>query len=91
MYSQMQTLFSKSQALQIANRHGNQINHGKISDADVVTDVDAAPVGELDVDADDHQLHPLQSTDGITETAHTGAKNVHNLPTDKIRMRPLRT
>ena len=54
---------------------------------DAVVDVDAAPVGEPDVDLDDHQLHPLQSIVGITKIARTGAKNVHNLPKHTKSMR----
>ena len=60
-----------------------------ISDADVVADINAAPIGEPDVDVDDHQLHPLQSTVGPTEAARSVEKNVHTLPTDTRRMRPL--
>ena len=62
MESQIQFILSQVQALQLANTHGNQTNHGKKLDADAVTDMDAAPVGEptADVDADDHQLHPPQ-------------------------------
>ena len=57
-----------------------------ILDADAVVDVDAAKVGEPDVDADDHQLHPLQSSAGITETVHMGENNVHTLPIETRRM-----
>ena len=62
-----------------------------ITAADVAADVDVdtAPVGVADVD--NHQLRPLQSTAGPTETAHTSAKNAHTLPTDTRRIRPLRT
>ena len=49
-----------------------------ISDADAVAvaDVDAAPVGEpnTDVDAEDHQVRPLQSIFGLTEIARTGTR-----------------
>ena len=62
-----------------------------IPDASAVPDVYAAPVGEPDLYADDHQLHPIQSTVGLTETAHTGAKNVHTLTTVTRRMQPSRT
>ena len=59
-----------------------------ILDADAVADMDAAPVGEpnADVNADDHQILPLQSIVGLTEIARTGAKNVLTLPTEKISM-----
>ena len=57
----------------------------------MVADVGAAPVGEPEADADDNQLHSLQSTDGPTETARTGAKNVHILPTDTRRRQHFRT
>ena len=60
-------------------------------DADAVADVDVAPLWESYMDADDHQLNPLQSTTGFMETAHTGANNVHTLPTDTRRTQPLRT
>ena len=65
----------------------------KNSDTDAVADVDAAPVGEpnADVNADYHQLRPLQSIAGLTEIASTGAKNVLTLPTDTRRMRTSRT
>ena len=74
MESQMKSLLSLVQTLQLASTNGNKTNHGKNSDA--VTDVEAAPVGEPDVDKDNHQLHPLQSIVGLTEIARTGAKNV---------------
>ena len=63
-----------------------------ILDTDAVADVDAVPEGEqnTDVDVDDHPLHPLQSILGLTEIVRTGAKNVITLPTEKIRMQPLR-
>ena len=52
---------------------------------DVVADVEAAPVGELDADVDDHHLCTVQSTAGPTETVRTGAKNSHILLTDTIK------
>ena len=62
-----------------------------ISDVDAVAGMYAETVGEPDVDADDHQLHPIQNTAGLMETVHTGAKNVHTLLTDTRRMQPSRT
>ena len=55
-----------------------------ISDRDAVAEMDVAPVGEpnVDLDADDHELCPLQSIVGLKEIARTGANNVLNLPTD---------
>ena len=57
----------------------------------MVADMDAVPVGDLDVDADDHQLYPLQINFGLMETACMGAKNAHTLLTDTRRMQPLQT
>ena len=93
MVPQMQNILSQVHALQLANTHKNQTNHGKFLDADAVTDVDVAPIGEpnADVDADDHQLRPLQNIVGLTGIACTGAKNVLTLLTDTGRMQPLRT
>ena len=64
-----------------------------ISDADtvVVAGVDAAPVGETDMDTDDHKLHPLQSTVGLAETVHKGAKNLHTLMMVTRSMQPSHT
>ena len=61
---------------------------GTIKDVDVVADVEAAPVGELDADVDDHQLCTVQSTAGRMETVRTGEKNSHILLTDTIKMQP---
>ena len=60
-----------------------------ITSVDAAVDMDAAPVGVADMD--DHQLCPLQSTAGLTETEHMIAKNAHTLLRDTRRIRPLRT
>ena len=65
MESQMQTLLAQVQALQIANTPIME----KITAAATATDVDAAPVGVMDVH--NHQLRPFQSTSGTTETEET--------------------
>ena len=59
---------------------------GTTLNVDAVAYVEAALVGEPDVDAENHQLHPLQSTVGPTETLHTGAKNAHTLSKYTRRM-----
>ena len=84
MEYQMHTLLARVQALYLANTP----NYGKFAAADAAADMDAAPVGVADVD--DHQLSPLRSTAGPTETAHTAANNAHTLPTDTRRMHTLR-
>ena len=62
-----------------------------VSDEDAVVDVDAVPVGEpnVDVDADDHQLRPIQIVVGLTEIGRAGTKNVLTIPADTRSMQPL--
>ena len=86
MEYQIKTILYQVQDLQLTNTHGNQTSHGKESVADAVADVDADPVGETDVGAGDYQLNLIKSNVGLTGTAHTGAKNVHTLPTDTRRI-----
>ena len=61
----------------------------KITAADAVADVDAAPVEVADMD--DHQLRPLQSTTRTIETVHMSAKNAHTLLVDTRSIRLSRT
>ena len=85
MESQMQTLLTQVQALQLANTSIMDT----ITAADTAADVDAVPVGIAD--AEDHHICPLQSISGPTETVHMAAKDANTLPTDTRRMRPSRT
>ena len=80
MESQMQTLLTQVQALQLANTPTKE--ETTASDADA----EAALVGALDVP--NRRPHAPQSTAGPTVTSVTVAKNAHILSVDIIRKRP---
>ena len=81
----------KFRPLSLRIRMDNRPIMGTVSDADAVVDVDAAPLGEPNTDADDHQLRTLQSADGPTETVLRGKNNAHILLMETGRIQPLRT